>query len=176
MNKKDIFTNQDYNSGDGMITSVWGPPMWHILHTLSFNYPVKPTKEQKKYYFDFYNNLQNILPCKYCRENIVKNMQKLPLNSKILKNRETLSKWVYELHEIVNNMLGKKSGLSYDDIRNRYETFRARCIQDPSNIKIEKGCTEPLYGKKSKCVLNIIPRDNRTSSFKIDPKCVLKRK
>ena len=47
MNKKDIFTNQDYNSGDGMITSVWGPPMWHILHTLSFNYPVKPTKEQK---------------------------------------------------------------------------------------------------------------------------------
>jgi hypothetical protein len=39
----------------------------------------------------------------------------------------------------------------------------------------EKGCTEPLYGLKSKCVLNIIPRDNRISSFKMDPKCVLKK-
>jgi hypothetical protein len=29
------------------MTSVWGSPMWHVLHTISFNYPIKPTKEQK---------------------------------------------------------------------------------------------------------------------------------
>ena len=28
-----------------MLTSVWGPSLWHSLHTISFNYPVKPTKE-----------------------------------------------------------------------------------------------------------------------------------
>ena len=45
------FTENDFNSGDGMLTSVWGPSMWHTLHTISFNYPVIPTKEQKvKYY------------------------------------------------------------------------------------------------------------------------------
>ena len=40
---------------------------------------------------------------------------------------------------------------------------------------VEKGCTEPLYGIKSKCVLNIVPRDDRLNSFKMDPKCVLKK-
>ena len=34
-----VFTYTDYNSGDGMLTSVWGPGLWHYLHTMSFNYP-----------------------------------------------------------------------------------------------------------------------------------------
>ena len=46
---KPIFAKDDYNSPDGMLTSVWGPPMWHSLHTISFNYPIKPTNEQKKF-------------------------------------------------------------------------------------------------------------------------------
>ena len=28
-----------------MLTAVWGPPLWHTLHTISFNYPIKPSKE-----------------------------------------------------------------------------------------------------------------------------------
>ena len=44
---KRIFTKTDYNSGDGMLTSVWGPAQWHFLHTMSFNYPVEPTIEEK---------------------------------------------------------------------------------------------------------------------------------
>jgi hypothetical protein len=75
-------------------------------------------------------------------------------------------------------MLGKNSGLSYEDIRDRYEYFRSRCLENPKKIKDKKesGCTEPLYGIKSKCILNIIPRDDRVSSFKMDPKCILKKK
>ena len=41
-----------------MLTSVWGPSMWHYLHTMSFNYPVKPTPEEKniiKNLFFLYN-------------------------------------------------------------------------------------------------------------------------
>ena len=178
--KKYIFNKNDFNSGDGMMTSIWGPPMWHVLHTISFNYPVKPTKEQKKHYFNFYNNLQNILPCKYCRDNIVKNMEKIPLNMKVFKNRENLSTWVYELHEIVNKMLNKVSGLSFEDIRQRYETFRARCIVEDSKLNyktnIETGCTEPLYGSKSQCILNIVPKDARKKSLTIDSHCFLKKK
>jgi len=74
--KKYVFSEEDYLSNDGMLTSVWGPPMWHILHTLSFNYPVNPTKEQKEHYFNFYDNLKNILPCKYCRINLCNNIKK----------------------------------------------------------------------------------------------------
>lgn len=179
MNKKHIFSEEDYNSGDGMMTSVWGPPMWHVLHTISFNYPIKPTKEQQKYYYKFYSNLQNILPCKYCRDNLKNNLSKLPLTKDVFKNRESLSRYVYNLHETVNMMLGKESGLSYDDVRERYEHFRSRCLENPKNIgkysTIEKGCTEPLYGVKSKCVINIVPKDNRMTSFKMDPKCVIRK-
>ena len=49
-NKK-VFNN--YNSNDGMLTSVWGPSLWHSLHTISFNYPINPTKIQKKKYKTF---------------------------------------------------------------------------------------------------------------------------
>ena len=46
--KKYIFTKKDYISGDGMQTNIWGPAMWHYLHTMSFNYPIEPTPENKK--------------------------------------------------------------------------------------------------------------------------------
>ena len=179
MNNKSPFTEADYNSGDGMMTSVWGPPMWHVLHTISFNYPINPTEEQKKHYFKFYKNLRNILPCRFCRDNLVNNLKKVKLNKDTMKNRETLSRWVYNLHETVNGMLGKTSGLSYEDVRDRYEHFRSRCLTDPVEVpkkkETETGCTEPLYGVKSKCVLNIVPRDDRLASFKMDPKCVIKK-
>ena len=67
-NKK-IFTDKNYNSNDGFLTTVWGPPIWHFLHTISFNYPVNPPDDVKKNYSDFILNLENILPCGKCRKN-----------------------------------------------------------------------------------------------------------
>ena len=37
-----------------MLTTVWGPSMWHYLHTMSFNYPVKPTSLDKKELYEIY--------------------------------------------------------------------------------------------------------------------------
>ena len=166
----------DYKSSDGMLTSVWGPSLWHFLHTMSFNYPVNPTKEDKKYYKEFVLSLKYILPCKYCRINLKKNLKAIPLNQKALKNRTNFSKWMYCLHEHINKMLNKKSGLSYCDVRERYENFRARCTKKEIKEKIkklkkEKGCVDPLYGKKSKCVLRIIPKEVKTPTLKVDNKC-----
>jgi hypothetical protein len=115
--KKHVFSKKDYNSGDGMLTSVWGPPMWHYLHTMSFNYPVNPTQQDKKHYSDFVTNLQYVLPCKYCRMNLSNNFKKKPLQMCHMENRDTFSRYVYDLHEIVNKMLHKKSQLSYCDVR-----------------------------------------------------------
>ena len=56
--KKNIFSKKEYSSGDGMLTTVWGPSMWHYLHTMSFNYPVNPSEEDKKHYKEFIINLQ----------------------------------------------------------------------------------------------------------------------
>jgi len=167
------YTENDYKSGDGMLTTVWGPSIWHFMHTMSFNYPNEPTKENKKHYRDFILNLENTLPCKYCRINLKKNFKKLPLTMNHMKNRYTFSKYIYDLHEHINTMLNKKSGLSYNDVRERYEHFRARCTKTP--IKVEKGCTESLYGEKAKCVIKIVPQSNKCKTFQMNRSCKKKR-
>jgi Erv1 / Alr family len=186
--KQRVFKNKDFYSGDGFLTSVWGPAQWHMLHTISFNYPVEPTAEQKKQYRDYMLSLQNVLPCGACRKNLKTNFKHLPLTMRSMKNRDTFSRYVYNLHELVNKMLHKKSDLSYCDVRERYEHFRSRCTDERpkvykfSDIKTqknkkdgEKGCTEPLYGKKARCILNIVPQDEKGQSIQIDKKCVKTR-
>ena len=174
-----IYSKKDYKSGDGMLTSVWGPSLWHYLHTMSFNYPIKPTKDDKKNYKEFIFNLKNVLPCKYCRINLKNNLKNLPLRNCDMKNRDTFSRYVYKLHELINKMLKKKSGLTYCQVRERYEHFRARCTMDKPKIakvnktrKKEAGCTEPLYGKKSKCVIKIVPQEKKCKTFQINKKCL----
>ena len=172
------YSKQDYESSDGFLTAVWGPMLWSYLHTMSFNYPNNPTPENKTHYRDFVLNLQHVMPCKFCRINLTKNLKEFPLTLNHMKDRESFSRYIYGLHETVNQMLNKKSGLSYDDVRNRYENFRSRCTSDPSLIKPkkpskkEKGCTVPLYGKKSRCVIKIVPQEEKQETFQIDKKCV----
>jgi hypothetical protein len=168
-----------------MLTTAWGPAIWHYLHMMSFNYPVKPTLEDKKHYREFILNLQYVLPCKYCRINLKNNFKQKPIQMCDMASRETFSRYVYELHELVNKMLKKKSNLSYCDVRERYEHFRSRCTQEKPRVftfkktsttsNKEKGCTEPLYGKKSKCVINIVPQEDRRATFQMDKKCIKTR-
>lgn len=181
-NRTRTFKKRDFKSGDGMLTSIWGPSMWHYLHTMSFGYPVNPTKQQKTHYRNFILNLQNVLPCKYCRMNLTNNFKVHPLKMCHMESRDKFSRYIYKLHEIVNKMLGKKSGLSYCDVRERYEHFRARCTEEKPKVfnfrkttKREKGCTEPLYGKKAKCVIKIVPHDEKCKTLEIDKKCIKTR-
>ena len=181
------YSKKDYNSGDGFLTTVWGPMMWSYLHTMSFNYPVNPTKEDKKHYKDFVENLQYVLPCKYCRMNLANNLKESPIQECHMANRDAFSRYIFNLHETVNKMLKKPSNLTFCQVRDRYENFRSRCTEDPtvfqfkkeeppvSSIKSEgkeKGCTEPLYGKKSKCVIKIIPQEDKQATFQMDRKCI----
>jgi len=202
---KKVFRKKDFENENGMLTSVWGPSLWHVLHCISFNYPINPTKEDKKNYANFIYSLQDVLPCRYCRINLPKNMKKLKFSYKIFRNRNTLSKWIYNLHREVNRMLGKKTLLTYCQVRERYEHFRARCSDKQTTKKQttkkqttkkqttkkqttkkqttkkqtggnrEKGCTNSIYGIKSKCVLSIIPHDKKKQTFTMDPKCRKKR-
>lgn len=170
------FTEADHNSGDGMITTVWGPMAWNFLHLISFNYPIKPTAQDKQQYTDFLLSLGKILPCRYCRDNFSKNLKSCNFSPNVFKDRETFSKFIYRLHNHVNETLGKTNKLTYLQVRNRYEHFRTRCIQDaPQQKNKEKSCTSPLYGKKSKCVIHIVPTESNCESFKMDSRCVLKK-
>ena len=189
--KSSVFTRKHFLSNDGMLTTVWGPSTWHLLHTMSFNYPVSPTCDDKRNYRNFILSLQYVLPCGKCRKNLTNNFKKLPLKMCHMENRYKFSLYIYRLHEVVNKMLGKTSGLSYSDVRERYEHFRSRCAITPGdNAKSieeskrehvemmkhsEKGCTEPLYGEKAKCILKIVPDSTPCNTFDIDEKCMKKR-
>ena len=179
--KNKTYSKKDYLSDDGMVTTTWGPAMWHYLHTISFNYPNNPNKLQKNKYKQLLINLQYTLPCKYCRINLRNNYKKFPLKDEIFENRQSFSHYIYNLHELINKMLGKKSNLTYCQVRDRYENFRSRCsIEKPKifdfkkKIK-EKGCTIPLYGNKAKCVINFVPANKKCKTMKIDKKCLKKK-
>jgi aromatic ring-opening dioxygenase LigB subunit len=145
---------------------------------MSFNYPVSPTAEDKRHYRDFILNLQYVLPCGKCRKNLKKNFARVPLRMADMASRETFSKYIYRLHELVNRMLNKRSGLTYEMVRERYEHFRARCaipfseMSSQPQVKDEHGCTVPLYGEKSKCVLKIVPDHVKCETMEIDKQCI----
>lgn len=181
------YSADDYNSNDGMLTTVWGPSQWHFLHTMSFNYPVNPSTAEKQHYRAYIYSLRYVLPCGKCRANLHKNLKKLPLKMKHMQSRDTFSRYIYDLHELINKMLNKKSNLTFEEVRNTYENFRSRCTQTQTQdekdkikallrktLKTESGCTKPLYGKKAKCIIRIVPQENDEPTFEVDNKCVKK--
>ena len=181
------YSADDYNSNDGMLTTVWGPSQWHFLHTMSFNYPVNPSPSEKQHYRAYIYSLRYVLPCGKCHANLHKNLKKMPLKMKHMKSRDTFSRYIYDLHELINKMLNKKSNLTFEEVRNPYENFRSRCTQSQTQdekdnikallrktLKTESGCTKPLYGKKAKCIIRIVPQENDEPTFEVDNKCVKK--
>ena len=178
------FQKKDYNSGNGMQTAVWGPALWHVLHTVSFNYPVKPTTEDKKRYTEWLMLFQYTLPCVYCRNNFKSNIQKAKFSQKSMNSRDSFSRFIYNLHNCVNAMLKKDIKISYEEVRDRYEHFRSRCSESTKKEEIkkqqkngkEKGCVGSLHATKSKCVINIVPKTSKKASFKMSNKCKAKKK
>ena len=78
----------------------------------------------------------------------------------------------------MNKMLNKNSGLTYEQVRERYEHFRSRCtteVKNKTRKKKESGCVNSLYGEKSKCVLQIVPQKTKCESLQIDDKCIKKK-
>lgn len=180
--KKCPYSTDDYNSDDGMLTAIWGPSLWHFLHTMSFNYPENPCEADKRHYRTYIYSMIYVLPCGKCRVNLRMNLKKLPLKIKHMKSRDTFSRYVYDLHELINKMLNKESNLTFEQVRNTYENFRSRCTEENDKtkallrktLKVESGCTKPLYGKKAKCIIRIVPQENDEPTFEVDNKCVKK--
>ena len=60
---------------------------------------------------------------------------------------------------------------SYKKVRDKYEHFRARCSRkqpkkSSRKRRKEKGCVDPLKGRKLKCVIDVVPKNSRRRSFR----------
>ena len=97
----------------------WGTYAWGFLESVALTYPSNPTQQTKMEYKEFFLSLQNILPCPKCREHYKENLRKYNLND-ALEDRDSLVKWVIDVHNSVNASNGKRV-LSYDEARKRIE-------------------------------------------------------
>lgn len=155
--KSDIRNNSAYEANDGFSTSIWGDPMWHILHIISFNYPVKPTAADKDHYKMFICSLEHVLPCAACRRNYKQNLIDLNFSKKDLQDRHHFSRFVYKLRQEINHRIGAgELPMSYYKTRNAYECFRAKCGK-PKKGQKEDGCIWPKKHVKSRTVMRIAP-------------------
>ena len=105
-----------------MDTRFWGPSGWRLLHSITFAYRPENDKAAMRQFFEL---LPFVLPCKYCRSNLVKHYEAIPLEP-ALKSRETLSKWLYEIHGLVNQTLRSEGHAiakdpPYSEVKTIYE-------------------------------------------------------
>ena len=77
--------------------TLWGKSGWIFLHSISLEYPEKPTEEDKNNYKIFYNSIQYVLPCSKCRNNYTKSIQKRKLTDDILTSRDKLINWLIDI-------------------------------------------------------------------------------
>ena len=134
-----------------MNQNIWGPPFWLSLHTISFNYPLKPTEQDKINYKNFYTSFQNVIPCSICKKNYIRHLKEHPIDN-YLSSRRKLSEWVIDMHNMVNGETGKKI-LSYDVVVKKYEDIYKKKIEldaDNSNSNIIEGFsnqnTDKIHG------------------------------
>lgn len=171
--------NSPFKSKDGMQSAIFGPAFWMTIHITSFNYPVNPTEEDKQNYATWLLSIGKILPCRYCRENFAQNMKTAGFSYESMNSRDSFSRFCYNLHDAVNIMLHKTSP-PFEEIRDRYEALRAKCLTEKqkeefSKKKQEMGCIRPVHkGQRGKCVISIVPinENKNKDNFTIHSKCM----
>lgn len=154
------------NVDNGLMTRLWGPSGWLFLHCVSFGYPFKidPNNpehlEKQNDYYRFFYYLGKVLPCKYCRNSYMEFFaNNSPMNH--LGSRKELTKWLYDVHNLVNDKLGvpQCERPSFEEIEERYQSFRAACkplTESQRNDKAGKGCVAPADGKPKRSVIKVV--------------------
>ena len=119
-----------------MNQNIWGPHLWFSLHTISFNYPLKPSIKDKEQYYNFFISLQETIPCSVCKKNYKRHLNEHPIKD-YLDNRKSLVYWVIDMHNMVNAEIGKKI-LSYNIVIKKYENVYKKKIELNENEIIIK--------------------------------------
>jgi hypothetical protein len=118
-----------------MNQNIWGSHLWFSLHTITFNYPLKPNYEDKTNYKNFFLNMQHVIPCSICKKNYIRHLKEHPIDN-FLDNRKKIVYWLIDMHNMVNGEIGKKI-LSYDIVLKKYEDVYNKKIILNEDIKSE---------------------------------------
>jgi FAD-linked sulfhydryl oxidase len=83
-----------------------GRHTWTFLHTTAAYYPDQPSEQHKKNASALFNSLPSLYPCSFCADELGKEMQRV--GPPDVSSRSTLSNWLCNIHNEVNERLGKK--------------------------------------------------------------------
>ena len=86
--------------------TTWGSNFWGFLHTVSFSYPVTPSAEIKKRHYELIRNLPTFIPIETMASSFEKLLDQYPVTS-YLDNRESFIRWVWFIHNKINQKLEK---------------------------------------------------------------------
>ena len=89
------------------MTEYWGPNLWHLMHTVSYNTNANFSNVERQMLSYFYRNIGNMIPCIFCKTNYKQHLFEYPIDN-YLENKSTLSDWVVKIHNIVNKSTNKK--------------------------------------------------------------------
>jgi len=90
----------------GMPPAVWGPLFWNTMHVVSLGYTNNPSQDEQTAVIQFYKSLEFVIPCPICRAHYSKFLKEMPVENNVT-NRDTLVKWLFDLHNKVNKQLNK---------------------------------------------------------------------
>ena len=109
--------------------NVWGPHYWFFLHTISMTYPHHPNAVTKKKYYEFIQNLPLFIPIEAMSGEFSKLIDQYPITP-YLDNRESFIRWVWFIHNKINQKL-EKPELSLSAFYTKYyESYK------PNNVKL----------------------------------------
>lgn len=99
---------------------AWGGDFWRVAHCVTFQYPVNnPTPENRALVRRFFDVFADVIPCSRCGLHFKSYMEESPLTDAVLTNRDSLSRWLHNIHNNVNRSIGKAE-VSYEDAARFY--------------------------------------------------------
>ena len=108
---------------------VWGPHYWFFLHTLAMTYPHHPNAVTKKKYYEFIQNLPLFLPVEEISSSFSKLIEIYPITP-YLDNRDSFVRWMYFIHNKINEKLEKPIIPLNEFYINYYDKYK------PTGIKL----------------------------------------
>ena len=93
-----------------MDPNIWGPGAWLFIHSITLNYPEKPSINEQMHMKNFIYSLSYLLPCEVCKYHYSKKIHKLNINN-IVKNKSDLINMFINIHNEVNLQSNKRTYL-----------------------------------------------------------------
>lgn len=106
-----------------MDTRFWGPSAWQLFHLIAF---------KSEHPDDVLNDIKDVLPCRFCRESTTQFVKEHPL-------RGDAGKWLYEIHNKVNDKLRKQAendptivnpgeDPSFEEVKKKYDNMKPTAV------------------------------------------------